>query len=120
MKRLRIFAWLWVTVLFGTGLAGGIVVSRVGWALAMGAAIYGGNPEPSHPVLPFPWRIFGIAVALALGGLGLGMIQRRRRGSTAAPSGLVTLLPLGLAYVGGLLATLIPFVQIYRLWSLTG
>jgi hypothetical protein len=120
MKRLRVLAWLWVTVLLGAGLGGGVVVSRVGWSLAMMMAMYGGDTEPVRPDLPYPWLGFAAAAALAFAGLGWGMLRRRPRGQGPAPSGLVIVLPLVLAYLGALAAVLLPFVQLYRLWAQLG
>ena len=117
MKRFGVMAWLWVGALLAAGLGGGLVVSRVGWSLAMGLAIYGGNTEPVRPDLPFPWTVFVLAVLAAVAGLAWSAVAERRRapGQTA---GLVeTVAPYAVAYAGGLLAAVLPFIQIYRLWS---
>ncbi len=120
MKQLRVLAWLWVTVLLATGLAGGVVVTRVGGALAMGMAIYTGNTEPVRPELPYAWWVFGLAAALSVVGLGWGLFRRRRPPAKPGVSPLLALLPLALAYGGGLAAALLPFFQIYRLFSQVG
>ncbi len=115
MKKLRILAWLWVSVLLFTGGVGCVVVSKVGWSLAMGLAIYAGNTEPGRPDLPFPWLLFAVGALMAMG--GLAWVLWRRRAAGPAPSGLAAILPLAVAYLGGLLAAVLPFVQVYRLWS---
>lgn len=117
MNRLRVLAWLWVTVLLGAGLGGGVMVSRVGWSLAMMLAMYGGDTEPARPDLPYPWWVFALAVALASAGLGWGMVQRRRSADGPASAGFLAVLPLALAYLGALAAVLLPFLQLYRLWA---
>ncbi len=119
MKKLSVFAWLWITVLLGTGLLGGLVVSRVGWSIAMGLAIYAGDTEPVQPDLPYPWLVFCLAVVVSLGGLTWGLMRSRRpAGQPSSP--LRSALPLALAYLGGLFAAVLPFLQLYRLWSQVG
>jgi len=120
MKQFSVLAWLWVAVLLATGFVGGVLVPRVGWALAMGFAIYTGNTEPVRPELPYPWWFFGLAAALSAAGLGWWLYRRHRATPTTDPAPLLSLLPLALAYVGGLAAALLPFFQIYRLFSLVG
>lgn len=120
MKRLRILAWLWVGVLLLTGGIGGLVMSRVGWSLAMALAIYGGNTEPAHPDLAYPWLLFALAALVALGGLAWGFLKRKPEAQPEAPSLVARLLPLVLAYGGGLVAAVLPFVQLYRLWVSVG
>ncbi len=117
MKRLRVLAWLWVTVLLGTGLAGGLVVHKVGWSLAMAMCIYGGDTEPMRPDLPYPWLVFGLAAAVSVVGLAWALYHRHR----ATPQqGITPFLPLALAYLAGIFAAGLPFIQLYRLWSQIG
>jgi hypothetical protein len=118
MKRLRVLAWLWVSVLLGTGLAGGLVISRVGWSLAMALAIYGGNTEPARPALGYPWWAFALAAALSVGGLAWGVRDAKRPADSR--SVLARFGPLAAAYLGGLLAALLPFLQLYRLFERIG
>ncbi len=120
MKQLRVLAWLWVAVLLGTGLLGGLMVSRVGWALAMGLAIYGGNTEPVRPDLLFPWWGFGLMALTSVVGLAWALSDHRRGVGPGSASKLRAMLPLSLSYLGGLLAALLPFFQVFRLWSSIG
>jgi len=120
MKQISVLAWLWVAVLLATGALGGVLITRVGWALAMGMAIYTGNTEPVRPELSYPWWVFGLTTALSLAGLGWELYHRRRPPPAMAPSLLLSLLPLGLAHLGALAAATLPFFQIYRLFSLIG
>lgn len=120
MKQLRVMAWLWVAVLLTTGLAGGLVVSRLGWALAMGLAIYGGNTEPLRPELPFPWLVLLLCAVSSAAGLVWGLRDRRRSSEAPEPSALRALLPLVLAYLGGLVAAILPFIHVFRLWRAIG
>ncbi len=117
MKRFGVLAWLWVGVLLATGLAGGLVVSRVGWSLAMALSIYAGDTEPVRPDLAFPWWVFGLATLVSVIGLGWATLRKRQ---AAEPGAIRAFVPLGLAYLAGLLAAVLPFVQLYRLWSVTG
>jgi hypothetical protein len=118
MKRLRVLAWLWVGLLIVTGAAGAAVVSRVGWSLAMALAIYGGNTEPARPVLAYPWGVFALGLAAALAGLGWQLWERRL--AARADAERQRLMPLVVAYLGGLLTAILPFVQLARLWSRVG
>lgn len=122
MRFLRMFAWLWVAALLATGVAGGVLMDRVGWALAQGMAIYGGDTEPARVDLPFAWHWLAVAAALALGGLGWAARDRRRAALGDAPgrSLLRAALPLAVAYLGALGAALLPFVHLFRLVALTG
>ena len=121
MTKYRVMAWLWVSVLLLTGGLGGLVISRVGWALAMALAMYGGDTDPGRPDLPYPWLVFGIALLMGVGGLAWGFRGRdRQREGQPSPPLVEVLAPVVLAYAGGLLAILLPFFQIYRLWAALG
>jgi hypothetical protein len=125
MRTLRVLAWVWVGVLALTGLGGGVIIDRVGWALAEGLTIYTGNTEPVHVELPYPWGLYALCVIVAAAGLGWGVQGRRaHRGSPEPPSApptpaawLRSVGPITLAYAGGVCAALLPFIQLYRLFS---
>ncbi len=121
MKKHRFLAWVWVGALLTTGALGGLVVSRVGWSLAMALAIYGGDTEPMRPDLPYPWLVFGLSAVLVVVGVVWGFSRRDRPpdGDTK-PHLLLAALPLVVAYGGSVAAALLPFVQIYRLWASIG
>jgi uncharacterized membrane protein YedE/YeeE len=116
MKKLRVLAWLWVSVLLGAGLAGGLVMSRVGFALAMSLAIYGGNTEPARPELSYPWIVFALALVVSVSCLAWGLRDAKR--GEEERSLLRRFGPLAAAYLGGLLAALLPFIHLFRLFDL--
>ena len=116
-KKLGVLAWLWVSVLLTVGAVGGLVVSRVGWSLAMMLAIYGGNTEPVRPELPYPWLFFALAVIAGAGGLIWALRVRQRPDDDKEGMGLANVAPFVLAYAGGLFSAVLPFIQLYRLWS---
>ena len=99
MKRFGVLAWLWVGVLLATGLAGGLVVSRVGWSLAMALSIYAGDTEPVRPDLAFPWWVFGLATLVSVIGLGWATLRKRQaaepRGGGAPQNNHVGMRALG-------------------------
>jgi len=120
MRSFGLLAWVWVLLLGLSGLGGSIVVSRVGWSLAMGLAIYTGNTEPLRPALPFPWAALGACLAVAaLGALSAIWTRRRARARGEAPSALHAFAALAAAYAGAVLAALLPFVQVFRLFGAT-
>jgi len=117
LRLLRALGWLWALLLLAAGLGGGVAVGRTGWALAMGAAIYMGNTEPSEPDLAYPWAGFALGAAAVLMG---GAWQLHLRRDQERPAGWRGALPWMLVYAGALFTALLPFVQLYRLFQLTG
>jgi hypothetical protein len=119
MRALRVLAWVWVSLLLVTGAAGGILMDRVGWALAMGLSIYGGDTEPVRVEMPYAWSWFVVAATLAICGLAWSVFERRRAAHQAPkPSVLRAALPLALTYLGALTAAVMPFVHLFRLVAL--
>lgn len=118
MKFLRMLGWAWVIVLVLTGLGGGLIIDHVGWALADVLAMYSGNLDPVQPDLPFPWWLYALCVVAAAGGVAWVFYDKRaQRPDAPPPPWWRATAPLAVAYAGGLCAVLLPFYQLYRLYS---
>lgn len=84
---------------WSAALIGAAAVALVGPPLAMGATIWLGNTEPERPALAYPWLL------LALLGLAGGIAWRHPKGAVPA-------------HVIAIVAALLPFWQLYRLWRI--
>jgi hypothetical protein len=85
---------------FAAGLLGAVTMMAVGPWLAMGAQMYGGNTEPSHPHLAWP-----LALTFAALMLPVPWMYRKQ---------------WGLASIAAVPFALLPFWQLYRLYVLAG
>ena len=98
------------------GLVGAAAVSQTGPFLAMGLAIWSGQTtEPATPALAYPWLLqLGAGV-----GWGLGLwCGHRLQGRDASPY-RDHLLAGALLWGSGVLAALLPMMQLYWLWGET-
>ncbi len=84
---------------WSAALIGAVAVALVGPPLAMGATIWLGNTEPVEPVLAYPWLLL---LLLVLAG---GLLTRHPKGAVPA-------------HALAIVAALLPFWQLYRLWRL--
>ncbi len=89
------------------GCIGAVATLAVGGPLAMGAAIYLGNTEPTMPHAPYPTLLAFLALVAA----AVGAVLERKMDRTL-PGAI-------LSHAGAVAFALLPFVHLYRLWAAT-
>ncbi|MCB9780318.1 MAG: hypothetical protein H6742_17265 [Alphaproteobacteria bacterium] len=88
----------------GAAVIGTFAAIRFGPFLAMGAAILGGNTEPTTPELGYPW----LAVTLGVVGMAIGAFLSRQEAREKAGHALL--------HGGAIFVALLPLWHLYALW----
>lgn len=92
----------------GAAAIGTVAALFLGPYLAMGAAMYTGNTEPQQPAAPYPWGLFLLGCAVAVGSVVLARREPAREAFAHA-----------LLHAAAIFLALLPFWQLYRLYRLT-